>query len=73
VSDKGRPVFDASAVLALMQNETGAGRLDRVRSALYHVARSSIPEVDAAPVLSYARNLADTWQAVLRHRETWKR
>jgi len=32
VSDKGRPVFDASAVLALMQNEAGAGRLDRVRS-----------------------------------------
>jgi len=32
VSGKGRPVFDASAVLALMQNETGAGRLDRVRS-----------------------------------------
>ena len=32
MSDKGRPVFDASAVLALMQNETGAGRLDRVRS-----------------------------------------
>ena len=32
MSDKGRPVFDASAVLALMQNETGAARLDRVRS-----------------------------------------
>jgi len=31
VSDKGRPVFDASAVLALMQNETGAARLERVR------------------------------------------
>ena len=32
MSDKGRPVFDASAVLALMQNETGAVRLDRVRN-----------------------------------------
>jgi ribonuclease VapC len=32
VSGKSRPVFDASAVLALMQNETGAGRLDRVRT-----------------------------------------
>ena len=32
MSDKGRPVFDASAVLALMQNETGTARLDRVRS-----------------------------------------
>jgi PIN domain nuclease of toxin-antitoxin system len=31
VSAKSRPVFDASAVLALMQNVTGADRLDRVR------------------------------------------
>jgi len=31
VNGKSRPVFDASAVLALMQNETGADRLDRVR------------------------------------------
>ena len=32
MSDKGRPVFDASAVLPLMQNEMGADRLDGVRS-----------------------------------------
>ncbi len=32
MSGKGRPVFDASAVLALMQDETGAARLDRLRS-----------------------------------------
>ena len=31
MSVKNRPVFDASAALALLQNETGADRLDRVR------------------------------------------
>jgi len=31
VSARSRPVFDASAVLALLQDETGADRLDRVR------------------------------------------
>jgi PIN domain nuclease of toxin-antitoxin system len=31
VSGKSKPVFDASAALALLQNETGADRLDRVR------------------------------------------
>lgn len=31
MSVRSRPVFDASAVLALMQNEPGADRLDRLR------------------------------------------
>lgn len=32
MSHRGRPVFDASAVLALLQNEPGAARLDRTRN-----------------------------------------
>ena len=44
MSGKSRPVFDASAVLALMQNETGADRLDRVRKGA-RVSAVSVAEV----------------------------
>jgi ribonuclease VapC len=46
VSDKGRPVLDASAVLALMQNETGSDRVDRVRK------NAVVSAVSAAEVLA---------------------
>jgi PIN domain nuclease of toxin-antitoxin system len=49
VSDKGRPVFDASTVLALIQNEAGADRLDRVRKDAM-VSAVSVAEVLAKPI-----------------------